>query len=421
MAKLVEHEGKRLLHLAGIEIPVGNVATGVAEAAAIADKIGYPVAIKAQISAGNRGLAGGILFATNGQELNERASALLGRTLHGRQIQKILIEQWLKIEDEHYLGVFSNPSTKTPTVIFARHGGVDVEAARHGDGVASHDVDLTVGFRQHHALDMLRLAGISGRTLAPMARMAVQLYRVYRDFDCTLAEINPVAITARGAVAVDARIELDDDARFRHADVAIDDHDIEIGDRPRTEIERIAAKIDEFDHRGSAHFIQIDPTGELAKAQGKISIGFDGVGTGVSLIALDELVSEGFLPKNFCDSSGNPTASKMYRITRVILSQPDIEGYVFVTPLSSQQLDNTARGIVKAFKELYPDGQPNIPCVLCFRGAWDETALAMFEQHGIAKSSLVRLLGRDATERDVAVAFRELHRAWRGSTPVHAS
>src|ERR1044072_1718487 len=89
-------------------------------------------------------------------------------------------------------------------------------------------------------------------------------------------------------------------------------------------------------------------------------------------------------------SSGNPTASKMYRITRVILSQPDIEGYVFVTPLSSQQLDNTARGIVKAVKEIYPDGQPNIPCVLCFRGAWDETALAMFEQHGIARSPLVR-------------------------------
>jgi hypothetical protein len=105
----------------------------------------------------------------------------------------------------------------------------------------------------------------------------------------------------------------------------------------------------------------------------------------------------------------------------VILSQPDIEGYVFVTPLSSQQLDNTARGIVKAFKELYLDGRPNIPCVLSFRGAWDETALAMFEEHGIAQSPLVRLLGRDSTERDVAVAFRELHREWRSGALARAS
>ena len=84
-----------------------------------------------------------------------------------------------------------------------------------------------------------------------------------------------------------------------------------------------------------------------AYAAGKISIGFDGVGTGVSLATLDELVPLGFMPRNFCDTSGNPTASKLYRITRVILAQPDIEGYVFVSCLSSQQLDNTARGIVK--------------------------------------------------------------------------
>jgi len=135
--------------------------------------------------------------------------------------------------------------------------------------------------------------------------------------------------------------------------------------------------------------------------------------TGVSLTTLDELVPLGFLPKNFCDTSGNPTASKLYRITRVILAQPDIEGYVFISCLSSQQLDNTARGIVKAFKEVFPGGQPNIPCVLCFRGAWDETALALFDEHGIADSPWVRLMGRDTTEREVASAFRDLHARWR--------
>ena len=116
---------------------------------------------------------------------------------------------------------------------------------------------------------------------------------------------------------------------------------------------------------------------------------------------------------NFCDTSGNPTASKLYRITKVILAQPMIEGYVFASCLSSQQLDNTARGIVKAFKEIFGMRGPTIPCVFSFRGAWDETALAMFEEHGITSSPLVRLLGRDSTEHDIAVAFSELHQKWR--------
>lgn len=415
MARLVEHEAKRLLRAVGIATPGGKVAASVNDAVTIAAGIGYPVALKAQVAIGKRGKAGAIHFAANADETKARAGALIGRTVHGRTVREILVEQRLTIEREHYLAVLSNPASKTPTVIFARRGGVDVEEAQHGDGLATHDVDLTIGFRLHHALDLVRAAGISGRTLPQLARMACQLYDAYRRYDCTLAEINPVAMTAGGPIAADARIELDDDALSRHPELGVADTG-EVGDRSRTPLETIAALIDAHDHRGSAHFVQIDPDGTLASAQGKVSIGFDGVGTGVSLAVLDELVAEGFLPKNFCDSSGNPTASKMYRITRIILSQPDIAGYVFVTPLSSQQLDNTARGIVKAFKELYPGGQPNIPCVLCFRGAWDETALAMFEEHGIARSPLVRLLGRDTTERDVAAAFAALYREWAASS-----
>lgn len=420
MAKLVEHEAKRLLRAVGIATPSGKIAASVPDALAAATEIGFPVVLKAQISAGKRGKAGAIQFAAKAEEVTAHADALLGRSVYGRTIKDILIEQRLTIEHEHYLAVLSNPVSKTPTVIFARHGGIAVEEEQHGEGLATFDVDLTIGFRLHHALDLIRRAGVTGRTLPLLARVACQLYDAYRRYDCTLAEINPVAITAAGPIAADARIELDDDALSRHPELGIEESG-EVGERTRTPIEKIAALIDAHDHRGSAHFVQIDPDGALAKAQGKISIGFDGVGTGVSLAMLDELVAEGFLPKNFCDSSGNPTASKMYRITRIILSQPDIEGYVFMTPLSSQQLDNTARGIVKAFKELYPGGQPNIPCVLCFRGAWDETALAMFEEHGIARSPLVRLLGRDTTEREVAAAFGTLYRQLRNNPQALAS
>jgi succinyl-CoA synthetase beta subunit len=415
MARLHEFEAKALFAEAGIPTPPGKIVASAVEASAAGDEIGYPVVLKAQVRAGGRGKAGGIRFADDRAAATAAAVALLGSSLHGHAVDRLLVERKLDIEREHYLGVFSNPAIRAPTLIFAEAGGVDVEEAlARGDGVATMDIDLIEGVRPYMTLDMLRKAGVKGATLMPLALIATRLFEVYRRYDCTIAEINPVALTERGAMAVDARISIDDDALFRHPELGLEASE-EVGDRPPTAFERIAARIDAHDHRGSAHFVQIDPDGSLAAAEGKVSIGFDGVGTGVSLATMDELVPLGFLPMNFCDTSGNPTASKLYRITRVILSQPGIEGYVFVSCLSSQQLDNTARGIVKAFKELYREtgGQPNLPCVLCFRGAWDETALAMFEQHGIAKGRWVRLLGRDATERDVALAFRNLHAEWR--------
>lgn len=416
MAQLLEVEAKKLFARAAIPTPKGRPADTVAEATAAAGEIGFPVALKAQVPVGGRGKAGGILFADTPEEAESCAQRLLETQLHDHTVEQLLVEQKLEIQHEHYLGVISNPATRTPTLIFSREGGVDVEqaAAKGSAGIASLDVDLVAGVRPFMVIEMLGRAGITGPLLMPLAQMATRLFEVYRRYDCVIAEINPVAVTANGLVAVDARVAIDDDALFRHRDMGLEASEA-VGDRAPTAIERIAGAIDAYDHRGSAHFVQIDPDGALAAAEGKVSIGFDGIGTGVSLATMDELVRLGFQPKNFCDTSGNPTASKLYRITRVILSQPDIEGYVFASCLSSQQLDNTARGIVKAFKEIYADsgGQPNLPCVISFRGAWDETALALFEDHGIAAGRWVRLLGRDTTERDLALAFRDLHAEWR--------
>jgi succinyl-CoA synthetase beta subunit len=138
------------------------------------------------------------------------------------------------------------------------------------------------------------------------------------------------------------------------------------------------------------------------------------VGTGVSLTAMDELVRQGFFPANFCDTSGNPPASKLYRATRIILGQPDLGGYFFISCISSQQLDNTARGIIKGFKERYPKtgGVPDMPSLLVFRGAWEEEAIDLFRQHGIAGPS-VRILGRESSERDAVRIFGELYERFR--------
>jgi len=320
-----------------------------------------------------------------------------------------------------YVAVVSDTAARAPLMIVSTSGGVAVEeAAQTGSGTTvSAAVDMRRGAPVYWCLDVVRSLPLPEATLVALARVLSKLYEVYRRNDCTIAEINPLAITERGLIALDARIAIDDDAVFRHPELELE-RSQEVGDRNATALELAASKIDENDHRGSAHFVQIDPDGSLAKAQGKISIGFDGIGTGVSMAVMDELVPLGFLPMNFCDTSGNPTGSKLYRITKAILAQPLIEGYVFASCLSSQQLDVTARGIIKAFKEIFAPhgGAPTIPCVFSFRGAWDEVALDLFRQHGLDAHPWVRVLGRDSTERELAQTFKDLHERWRAARPM---
>ena len=415
MAKLAEFAGKGLLRAAGVAVPRGQLANDVDEAVAAARNLGGPVALKAQILAGGRGLAGGIRFGETEADVRREAKALFGAVIHGRRVEQLLVEQRLDISQELYVGVISDAARRAPAMIVSTTGGMEIERAAGEQNSATFaigTIDVLRGAPPYWCLDLIGGLALPGPLLASLAGVMARLYKVYRQHDCSLLEVNPLAVTPRGLVALDARIAVDDDALFRQPALRLE-RSQEVSDRAPTPLELAAAAIDANDHRGSAHFVQIDPDGALAHAQGKVSIGFDGVGTGVSMAVMDELVPLGFLPMNFCDTSGNPTASKLYRATRIILSQPGIEGYVFASCLSSQQLDNTARGIIKAFLEIYPGGQPDVPCMFSFRGAWDETALALMQEHGIAASPLVEILGRDSTEGDVARGFAALHQRWR--------
>lgn len=413
MARLLEHQGKGLFAAAGMQIPEGILAESHDEAKAAADRLRGPVVLKCQVPTGKRGLVGGVRFAETADDAAELAKEMLGSTVYSYSVDRLLVERRVELSAEYYMAVFSNQSSRGPTLLFSTKGGADVEqTGAAGSALVTLEIDILDGLRLHDALDALRVADIPRHLLPALAQMAVRLYRVYRQRDCILAEINPLGVSGNELIVADARIEIDDDALGRQRDLGIAPGQ-EVGERLPTSFERIAALIDTDDHRGSAHFVQIDPTGTLANEKGRVSVGFAGIGTGVSLTAMDELVEHGFQPKNFCDTSGNPTGSKLYRATRVILSQPGIEGFVFASCLSSQQLDNTARGIIKAFLELFPDGQPTIPTVLSFRGAWDETAISLFERHNISSARWIRILGRDTTERDLARELVGLHAAWR--------
>ncbi len=373
MARLYEYQGKELLKKMGIEVPKGKLATSSREAKEVAEELRRPVVLKAQVLSGGRGKAGGIQFAMTSSDVEKMAEKLLITEIRGIAVQKILVEEKLSIREELYLSVTADPLLRKPVLILCTDGGMDIEevAQTSPAKISKHPVNILRGLREYEARDFIRRMGIlSSEHIIPLGSILKNLYDLYIKYDCKLVEINPLVLTEEGRlVAADARIDIDDDSIFRHPELGLFSTE-ETGERPPTKIEIAAGKIDEGDYRGTAHIVQLDPDGSYAQKTGKISIAFDCVGTGTSLTTMDELVEMGYFPMNFADTSGNPTASKLYRATKIIPSQPGIEGYLFVSCVSSQQLDNTARGIIKALKELYPEtgGKPNIPMVFTFRG-----------------------------------------------------
>lgn len=417
MARLLEYQAKEVLRRFQIPTPDGEVIRTVGEAKRAAAQAGYPAMVKAQVRSGKRGKSGGVRPVGTDAELEAAASDMLGNEIRGLRVDALLVEQSLTVSQEIYVGVSADPSARAPVLIFCEDGGVDIEetARVHPESIRKLEVDVLRGVYTYDALNLVNSAEtLTSRHKLGVAHILCRLYDIYRRHDCKLVEINPLALAPEGLIALDARVDIDGDALERQEDLNIDGAE-EAGSRSPTLLEEIAGTIDERDHRGTVHFVQIDPDLSYARDKGLIPFGFDCVGAGASLTTMDELVPLGFYPVNFCDTSGNPVGSKLYRVTKLIFSQPGIEGYVFVSCISSQQLDNTARGMIKALKELYPEtnGQPSIPTVLCFRGAWDMDARDLLEDHGISRGRWVRVLGRDASESDAAKAFRDLHEAWR--------
>ncbi|MBI4527759.1 MAG: acetate--CoA ligase family protein [Deltaproteobacteria bacterium] len=411
MARLFEHQGKRLLAQQSLAVPKSKLVSTSAEALAAARELGCPVVLKIQTLTGRRGKSGGVLFANGPEEAGEKAEILFKALPPGGSV---LVEEKARIESEFYVAVTADPSARMPVVLLSGHGGIDVEEINRSESLLTRRVDILKGLSLEEAVEFAsQLSQLGRERTASLGQVIHSLYRLYRSYDCKLVEVNPLALCGDRFLALDARVDIDDDALYRHKDLGLEIVE-ESGDRPPTLLEIAAGKIDENDHRGSAHFTQIDPDGSYVRSIGKIPIGFDCVGTGVSLTLLDELAPLGYYPVNFCDTSGSPPASKLYRITKIIFSQPAIKGYIFGTCVATQRLDENVRGILKAWMELYPktNGEPNIPCLFLLRGAYSNSAIEVLKKTGIYNSRWIRVLGTDATERDAAREFDLLYCDW---------
>jgi succinyl-CoA synthetase beta subunit len=389
MARLYEHQGKKLLEDMGFPVPGGHVCTSAKQAREAAEKLNCPVVVKAQAWTTKRKDMGGIAFADTPETAEAEAKRILGLKVGNFTVEEVLVERRLDIEREFYAGVIVDDSARRPLVIFSSKGGTGIEeiAREHPESVARVHADVVVGLREYEARDLVRRTGISGKLLLKLGSAISKLVATARRWDARSAEINPLVLTTDGDVtAADCRISVDDYAVFRHRELGIDiAREL---DRPATPLDRIAYDVEAGDYRGTFYFIQM----EQDFASGEGYVGFHGAGGGGSMMSMDAVQRRGYKIANFCDTSGNPPASKVYRAAKIILAQGPIDGYFASgSGVASQEQFHSARGIAKAFLEEWP----HVPAVIRLGGNQEEKAIEILHTYLKDTPCAIEGYGRD--------------------------
>jgi succinyl-CoA synthetase beta subunit len=390
MARLYEYQGKEILKGARVAIPKGGHAMTPEEARQIAELIGKPVAVKAQIWAGGRGKAGGIRFAASPSEARQFAEELLGAEIKGLKVERVLIEEKLDIEREYYIGVIVDATmgARCPVVMFSTEGGMDIETIP-SDKIAQLNVDVLRGFRLYDALNLAVALHVPTRLLPPVAQAITGLYQTFKNYNCRIAEINPLIITKDGkVVAGDCRIAIDDASVYRHPEFGIEV--AREAPTPPTELDKIAWWIEEGDLRGTCYIAQM-----VTEIRGLNYVGYHGLGGGGAILGVDALTREGLKIANYADTSGNPTAAKVYRAVKVIFSQPGIEAYFLGGFMyANQEQWHHAHAVVKALREELPM-RPGFPCLLLLCGNTEDESLMILEEGTRGLPGRIEIYGGD--------------------------
>ena len=419
MTRLLEHQGKSLLRNVGIRVPAGDVATTPHGTKEVAEKIKKPVAIKAQVSATGRFKAGGIGFATSPDEAQRIAERILGSTIKGFVVQKVLVEEKLGVEKEFYASVIVDDSykVKAPVLMASTRGGVDIEqiALQHPEEVRKKTVNILDGLNLDNVEEIIMDLRVSASVARQFAEVALGAYETFRIYHARSVEINPIVLTTDGLMyAADCRIVLDEASVSKHPELGID-FPRDIG-RPPTELERLAWQIEANDYRGIGYFIQM--TTEIN--QRETYVGFHGIGGGGAMIGADALVRHGLKIANYADTSGNPTASKVYRIIKIIFSQPNIAGYALMGPvIANQEQWHHAHPIVRALREELKN-RPDFPVIILIAGNKEKEAIEILKEHLAGLPAHIEIYGREYVYNVdfVAQRMRELVDEYKASDMV---
>jgi succinyl-CoA synthetase beta subunit/citryl-CoA synthetase large subunit len=369
--KVLEYEAKKLLAAEGLAAPPGEVVTDTDQAGAFARSLGRPVALKVQIPAGRRMKAGGVRFAGQPEEAAASARDLLGSTIHGFGVERILVEEKLAIAAEILVSMTYDTAAATAMVVALAEGGIEVEAAT---GVVRRPFPLALPVPDYLGREVAAELGFTGARVMDLGRHITCLARCFHQWDALLLEINPLALDTQGRWWIaDAHLELDDDAAYRQQELWSQlSASVEMANR-RTAFEQQAAEIDSADHRGVA--------GRLVPFDGNLGLLMGGGGAGLTI--MDALLDAGLEPANYCEIGGNPSVWKIKELTKLILRQPQVERLaVIMNVVNNTRADLVARGVIKGVLEM--EREPR-EVIIAFRipGSWQEEGRSIMQRYGV--------------------------------------
>jgi succinyl-CoA synthetase beta subunit len=377
--RFFEFEAREIVKRAGIPVTDYGFTTDPAQAGEIARRIGGQTVIKSQVLSGGRMKAGGVKFADTPEQAQQYAAEILELEIGGHKPRGVLVDPKAEVEQEYYAGVVWDGTRKRPVMIFSPVGGIDIEqvAEEQPDKVARRHFSNILPFSDFQAKEAIASTGVTGSALNRLVPILTRLARIFVEQDMTLAEINPLGRLADGSfVALDAHMEIENEARGRHAALLAD---LGVGEeetrqaREATPFELAGEEIDAVDHRGVA--------GNVTEFDGNLGLVI-GAGGG-SLTLFDAVRAHGGKPANYCEIGGNPSVSKACGLAKLVLSKPGVERIaVMMSIVSNTRVDIVARGVIKACIELGLDPAEKI-AIFRIPGAWEEEGFKILERYGV--------------------------------------
>ena len=362
-----EYQAKKLLSDFGVKVPGGQVAFNAEEVSEVLDTLNSArYVVKAQIHAGGRGKGGGIKVVDNAQDASQAAAEIIGMNLvthqtgpEGKRVGSVLIEEASSIEKEFYLGMVIDRSREKVVVMGSPEGGVEIEevAARSPEKIIKEHVDISLGIQPYQCRKIAYFLGLQGQSVRQAVSLISSLYRVFIEKDCSLAEINPLVLTSDGnIVALDAKINFDDNALFRHRDIA--------GLRDREEEDPLELEASD----AGISFVKLDG-----------NIGCLVNGAGLAMATMDIIKHHGGEPANFLDVGGGATTEQVTKAFKMILSDENVKA-VFVNIFGGiMKCDTIADGIVEAAGEV----GINVPLVVRLEGTNVEAGREILSNSGL--------------------------------------
>lgn len=354
--RLYEYEGKQLFKRYNIPTPNSVVVGDFSEL----DKVVYPVVLKGQVFIGRRGKAGAIQFANSKKEAETKIKGLLDRVIHGYEVTKVLVEEKAEIDREFYLSATIDRTKHKPLLIVSSKGGMEIEEiAKKPDAIIKHYLEIGERIEPYLGRSIANKMGFQGDNMLKVGGIIVALYNLFLDYDCKLVEINPLVLTNDGKIiALDSKVDLDEDAMYRHKEL------MQMGIEARHEIGELTER-EKIAKKAGIPYVDLD---------GDIGV-FPG-GAGFGIASIDLIKHFGGNPANFMDSGGAPTQQRLRLMIGLLMDNPKVKVIFGARFGGISRCDDWAKAVVQYVLE----NRPKKPMIMRMAGNMEEEGRKIFEE-----------------------------------------